>query len=305
MQPRRALASSCVLWARRDRARSCGCAVGRGRDGRPAVLADTPPPVWRRNWNARRGSSSVLGSRVDVHACGSTSCRCCSARSSGCRSRSGWRPRRVLVPLRRCVLLFGVFVAEGAAGRVGDRPLPDGRGDLVLLFCAVAIGGWSMLEPGTPLRRVWMLARRALVLYGTVAAATTLSLIEPAHDARLPRGLPQGARRARCTSPAVRAPVAPLPAAVAAQQQADPRRALDPRHGRPARHRRAQPGARRRRQGLARAASTGLAGAAWPSTRSAAPCSSRRSSTSATIRATRSRWPDYRRDLHEPLLRGL
>jgi hypothetical protein len=47
---------------------------------------------------------------------------------------------------------------------------------MLLLFCAVAIGGWAMLEPGTLLRRVWMAGAAVLVLYGGFSAATTLSL---------------------------------------------------------------------------------------------------------------------------------
>jgi hypothetical protein len=85
-------------------------------------------------------------------------------------------PRRVLVPLAVLVLLMFVFVAEGAAGAsVIDRYLM-GAATVLLIFCAVAIGGWAMLEPGSWLRRAWMVAAAALVLFGAVLAATTLSL---------------------------------------------------------------------------------------------------------------------------------
>jgi hypothetical protein len=85
-------------------------------------------------------------------------------------------PRRVVVPLAVLVLLVLVFVAEGAAGAsVIDRYLM-GAGAVLIVFCAVAIGGWSMLERGSKLRRAWMFGAAALVLYGAVAAATTLSL---------------------------------------------------------------------------------------------------------------------------------
>ena len=57
-------------------------------------------------------------------------------------------PRRVLVPLAVLVLLVFVFVAEGAVGAsVIDRYLM-GAAAVLLIFCAVAIGGWSMLERG-------------------------------------------------------------------------------------------------------------------------------------------------------------
>jgi hypothetical protein len=85
-------------------------------------------------------------------------------------------PRRVVVPLAVLVLLVLVFVAEGAVGAsVIDRYMM-GAGAVLIVFCAVAIGGWSMLERGSRLRRVWVGGAAVLVLYGAVAAATTLSL---------------------------------------------------------------------------------------------------------------------------------
>ncbi len=85
-------------------------------------------------------------------------------------------PRRVLVPLAALVLLVFVFVAEGAVGAsVIDRYLLGGA-TMLLLFCAVTIGGWAMLEPGALLRRAWIAGATVLVLYGAASAATTLSL---------------------------------------------------------------------------------------------------------------------------------
>jgi hypothetical protein len=85
-------------------------------------------------------------------------------------------PKRALAPLAALVLLMGVFVAEGAVGAsVIDRYLM-GAATVALLFCAVSIGGWTMLEPGSALRRVWIAGASVLVLYGAVLAATTLSL---------------------------------------------------------------------------------------------------------------------------------
>jgi hypothetical protein len=85
-------------------------------------------------------------------------------------------PRRVLTPLAALVVLVGVFVAEGAVGAsVIDRYL-IGAATVLLLFCAVAIGGWAMLQRGSRLRLVWMVGAAALVAYGIASAATTLSL---------------------------------------------------------------------------------------------------------------------------------
>jgi hypothetical protein len=85
-------------------------------------------------------------------------------------------PRRVLVPLAALVLLSGVYVAEGAVGAsVIDRYL-IGAATVLLLFCAVSIGGWAMLQPGSKLRRAWIVGAVALVVYGAASVATTLSL---------------------------------------------------------------------------------------------------------------------------------
>lgn len=85
-------------------------------------------------------------------------------------------PKRVGLVLAVFVLQLFVFVAEGAVGAsVIDRYLM-GAAAVALLFCAMAIGGWSLLQRGSWLRRLWMALAAALVLYGTYSAATTLSL---------------------------------------------------------------------------------------------------------------------------------
>ncbi len=85
-------------------------------------------------------------------------------------------PRRARTPLAALALLLAVFVLEGAAGAsVIDRYLL-GASVVALLFCAIAVGGWAMLDRGTLMRRVWMAAAALLVLYGIASAASTLSL---------------------------------------------------------------------------------------------------------------------------------
>ncbi|TMK25558.1 MAG: hypothetical protein E6G62_04880 [Actinobacteria bacterium] len=85
-------------------------------------------------------------------------------------------PRRAIVPLAALAALVGVFIAEGAAGAsVIDRYFL-GAATILLLFCAVAVGGWSMLQPGSLLRRAWLLGAAALVGFGATSAATTLNL---------------------------------------------------------------------------------------------------------------------------------
>jgi hypothetical protein len=85
-------------------------------------------------------------------------------------------PRRARVPLAVLALLLLVYVGEGAGGAsVIDRYML-GASALLLPFCALAIGGWSLLRAGSPLRRAWMAAGGALVLYGALAAVSVTSL---------------------------------------------------------------------------------------------------------------------------------
>jgi hypothetical protein len=85
-------------------------------------------------------------------------------------------PRRARVPLATLALLLAVYVAQGAAGAsVIDRYML-GASALLLPFCALAIGGWSLLRSGSKVRRAWMAAGAALVLYGALAAVSVTSL---------------------------------------------------------------------------------------------------------------------------------
>jgi len=85
-------------------------------------------------------------------------------------------PRRVGVPLAALLLLVVTFIAEGGVGAsVIDRYMLGGA-TVLLLFCAVALGGWAMLEPGTLLRRAWIVAAAGLLAVGVSQAATTVSL---------------------------------------------------------------------------------------------------------------------------------
>ncbi len=85
-------------------------------------------------------------------------------------------PRRAATPLVAMLVLVGVFVAEGAVGASVVGRYMVGVSVLGLLFCAVAIGGWSMLLPGSTMRRVWLGGAAVLVVYGVLSVATTLSL---------------------------------------------------------------------------------------------------------------------------------
>jgi len=85
-------------------------------------------------------------------------------------------PRRAAVPLVATALLYLVFLAEGAVGAsLIDRYLLGGA-TVLLLFCAVFLGGWSMLLRGSWARRLWIAGAAALLAYGVASAANTLSL---------------------------------------------------------------------------------------------------------------------------------
>jgi hypothetical protein len=85
-------------------------------------------------------------------------------------------PKRVWMPIVLLLSGLGTFVGVGVAGlSVIDRYLlvPS---LMVIVFCAVGLAGWTMLEPRGWLRRGWALAAALLVAYGFAAAASTLSL---------------------------------------------------------------------------------------------------------------------------------
>ena len=85
-------------------------------------------------------------------------------------------PRRAAVPLAAFALLLGVYVLEGAGGAsVVDRYLM-GAATALLPFTAVTVGGWAMLERGSWVRRVWIIAAVVLVAYGALSAAGSISL---------------------------------------------------------------------------------------------------------------------------------
>jgi hypothetical protein len=85
-------------------------------------------------------------------------------------------PARVRVPLALLASGLLTFALLGAAGTsVIDRYLLT-PAVLMMLFGALAIGGWSLLERGSALRRAWMGAAALLVAYGVAQALSTVSI---------------------------------------------------------------------------------------------------------------------------------
>jgi hypothetical protein len=85
-------------------------------------------------------------------------------------------PRRIGMPASLLVIGLATFGLVGVAGlSVIDRYLlvPS---MMVMIFAAVALGGWTMLVEGSRLRRAWALGAALLVLYGIVFTATRVNL---------------------------------------------------------------------------------------------------------------------------------
>ncbi len=146
-------------------------------------------------------------------------------------------PRRVLVPLVVLGTLLFVFVAEGAVGAsVVDRYM-IGSSVVMLVFCAVAVGGWSMLRARDGAEASMDGGGRAAHPLRRRFRREHAQSLEPAYDARRPRELPRGACK-RPPQPGCGGQAEKLSAAVFAEQQADPRCTLDTRQHWSARHRR-------------------------------------------------------------------
>jgi hypothetical protein len=85
-------------------------------------------------------------------------------------------PRRMVMPLVLLASSLGTFVLIGIAGlSVIERYLIVGALAL-MVFAAVAVGGWTMLRPGAWVRRAWMFTALALVLFGVVFTVTRVNV---------------------------------------------------------------------------------------------------------------------------------
>jgi hypothetical protein len=84
--------------------------------------------------------------------------------------------RQALFVLALLGCLLAAFVLEGAAGAsVIDRYM-IGAAVVMVPFCALALGGWSLLDRGSLARRAWIACAAALVLYGVAQVNSSLTL---------------------------------------------------------------------------------------------------------------------------------
>ena len=85
-------------------------------------------------------------------------------------------PRRMVVPFAVLATGIGTFLLVGLGGfSVIDRYLLVSS-MMIMVFCAVALAGWTMLEKGSRLRTIWAVAALALVVYGAIFTATRVNL---------------------------------------------------------------------------------------------------------------------------------
>jgi hypothetical protein len=85
-------------------------------------------------------------------------------------------PRRMAAPFALFASGLGAFFLIGAAGAsVIERYLAVSAVGL-MVFAGVALGGFSMLRPGTWPRRAWMLGAVALVVFGVAFTVTRVNL---------------------------------------------------------------------------------------------------------------------------------
>jgi hypothetical protein len=105
-------------------------------------------------------------------------------------------PRRALTPLAALLVLLGVFIVEGALGASVINRYLLGAATVALVFAAVAIGGWSMLERGSRLRLAWMAAAALLVLYGAANVLSTFHVSELSNTMAYHEDFHQGLARA-------------------------------------------------------------------------------------------------------------
>ena len=180
-------------------------------------------------------------------------------------------PRRALMPCALWLIGIGTFVLVGVAGlSVIDRYLLVPT-LMVMVFAAVALGGWTMLREGLLIAQAsGRVAAAAIVVYGVVFTATRVNFHNFDSELKL-RGNSHRSLVELLDQPAVRdAP--PLRAGLDAQPQARARRALDPRRRRPTRSSRAPTTPRRGaiRQAASRCSSSTAARCCarrwWPTT---------------------------------------
>ena len=85
-------------------------------------------------------------------------------------------PRRAAAPAALLASGVATFVLIGIAGASAIERYLAIAAVALLVFGGVSLGGFTMLVPGTLLRRAWMVAAAAVVVFGVVFTATRVDL---------------------------------------------------------------------------------------------------------------------------------
>jgi len=85
-------------------------------------------------------------------------------------------PKRIGMPVALFIVGLGTFVMVGVAGLSVIQRYLLVPSLMVMVFAAVALGGWTMLRPGTRVRTAWAVAALLAVGGGVVFTATRVNL---------------------------------------------------------------------------------------------------------------------------------
>src|SRR3954470_23791000 len=113
-------------------------------------------------------------------------------------------PRRIWMPLILFLSGVGTFFMVGVAGLSVIQRYLLVPSLMVMIFCGVALAGWTMLQPGALVRRVWMGGAVALVVFGVIFTLTRVSLGSIDSQLRF-RGDAHAALKSLLADPAVKA----------------------------------------------------------------------------------------------------
>src|SRR3954447_20567633 len=113
-------------------------------------------------------------------------------------------PRRIAMPVILFLSGVGTFVAVALAGLSVIQRYLLIPSLIVMIFCGVAIGGWTMLRPGARVRALWALGAALLVIGGIVFTALRVNVAKLDSELRF-RGDAHHALEKVLREPAVKA----------------------------------------------------------------------------------------------------
>src|SRR3954453_301352 len=113
-------------------------------------------------------------------------------------------PRRIGMPLVLFLSGVGTFFMVGVAGLSVIQRYVLVPSLMVMIFAGVALAGWTMLRPGSWVRRAWMGGALALVIFGVIFTLTRVSLSSIDSQLRF-RGDAHAALKSLLADPAVKA----------------------------------------------------------------------------------------------------